>query len=94
MALLQDVKSRLCGPSELKRLLGERPQLRAELEERGELFRVGVWRWRPRCLQVFRNAVTMTVLLFLFATLEGSLVSGERSYTRRYLHYLLPRDGG
>ena len=74
---LPDVKSRLCGPSDLKRLLSERPELKAELEEREEKYRVGLWRWRPRFLQVFRNAVTMTVLLFAFATLEGSLVSGE-----------------
>ena len=75
---LRDLKSRLCGPSDLKRLLSERPELEDELEKRGEKYRVGLWRWRPRFLQVFRNAITMTVLLFLFATLEGSLVSGER----------------
>ena len=77
---LRDVKSRLCGPSDLRRLLSERPELEEELEKRGEKYRVGLWRWRPRFLQVFRNAVTMTVLLFLFATLEGSLVSGERPH--------------
>ena len=75
---LRDLKSRLCGPSDLNRLLSERPELEDELEKRGEKYRVGLWRWRPRFLQVFRNAITMTVLLFLFATLEGSLVSGER----------------
>lgn len=77
---LRDLKSRLCGPSDLKRLLSERPELEDELEKRGEKYRVGLWRWRPRFLQVFRNAITMTVLLFLFATLEGSLVSGERPH--------------
>ena len=77
---LRDVKSRLCGPSDLNRLLSERPELEDELEKRGEKYRVGLWRWRPRFLQVFRNAITMTVLLFLFATLEGSLVSGERPH--------------
>ena len=69
----------MCGPSDLKRLLSENPELKAELEERGKTYRVGLWRWRPSFLQVFRNAVTMTVLLFVFAILEGALVSGERA---------------
>ena len=76
MASSPSLKSRLCGPSDLKRLLSERPELKAELEEREEEYRVGLWRWRPRFLQVFRNAVTMTVLLFAFATLDGALISG------------------
>ena len=78
MASSPSLKSRLCGPSDLKRLLSERPELKAELEEREEKYRVGLWRWRPRFLQVFRNAVTMTVLLFAFATLDGALISGTR----------------
>ena len=55
----------------------EYPELVKDLEERKKKYRVGICAWTPEFLQVFRNPLSFTIILFTFAILEGCLVSGE-----------------
>ena len=66
------------GPSKLQKALEERPMKRAEYEERKKIYRFGIRKLSPEwCQVVFRNPYAFSVFIFLFAAVEGSLVSGK-----------------
>lgn len=37
----------------------------------------GLGPWRPRCLQIFAKPVVFLILLNIYCTVEGIIVSGE-----------------
>jgi hypothetical protein len=69
---------------DLEKAVEDFPKLADNLEERKKKYRVGFCSiWSPDALQVFRNPLSFTMLMFTYAILEGCLVSGE--YTRPLL---------
>jgi organic anion transporter 4A len=65
---------------DLEKAVEDFPKLADNLEERKKKYRVGFCSiWSPDALQVFRNPLSFTMLMFTYAILEGCLVSGLTS---------------